>query len=133
DADAQHGLALFDAIVGSTVGDPPGWPTLVYHFKVSALPSLGVMAALLEADSVLSLHHGEERCLSMAVALASVNGVEAAYFWMVFDFLHARPMTDANEALVNELCLREIDTERQQAALRKAAWRAEEGQDARAL
>ncbi|TYZ56038.1 hypothetical protein C2I33_04250 [Ralstonia solanacearum] len=133
DADAQHGLALFDAIVGSTVGDPPGWPTLVYHFKVSALPSLEVMAALLDADSVLSLHHGEERCLSMAVALASVNGVEAAYFWMVFDFLYARPMTDANEALVNELCLREIDTERQQEAQRKAAWRAEEGQDARAL
>ncbi|WP_230855515.1 hypothetical protein, partial [Ralstonia solanacearum] len=133
DADAQHGLTLFDAIAGSTVGDPPGWPTLVYHFKVGTLPSLGVMAALLDADSVLSLHHGEQRCLSMAVALASFNGVEAAYFWMVFDFLYARPMTDANEALINELCLREIDTERQQEAQRKAAWRAEEGQDARAL
>ncbi|WP_197339859.1 hypothetical protein [Ralstonia solanacearum] len=133
DADAQHAVALFDAIAGTTMGDPPSWPTLVYLFKVGAQPSLGVMAALLDADSVLRLHHGEQRCLSMAVALASVNGVEAAYFWMVFNYLHARPTSAANDVLIAELGTRAIDATRQLEAQQKAARRAEEGQDVRAL
>lgn len=133
DADSQHAVALFDAIAGTTTGERPGWPVVVYFHKVGEFPSLRVMAALLDGNSVLRQHHGELRCLEMSVAMATFNGAEAACFWMVFDYLHARPRSAANDLLIAELSTCEIDAARQLHAQQKAAQLAAEGQEARAL
>lgn len=132
-ADAHRAVALFDAIAETTAGKFAGWPTLVYLYKVGELPPLGVMAALLDANSASRARHGEQRCLSMAVAMASVNGAEPAYFWRVFDCLQARPVDAATAALITELGTCALDSTRQAAADQEAVRRALDEQDAQAL
>lgn len=129
----HHEVALFHSITRTAADRPARWPAILYLVKCGVRPSIAVITALLDAGGDLQACHGEARCLSMAVALATYDGANPDLGRTVFEHLQTRAGGTEKEVLLEELENRPFVDARLDASRQEAAHREQREREARDL